>query len=192
MEYRIERFDNNIIKDFVETGSNRSANLFVRHFQQFVYATAFRYVKQHNEADEVAQDVFIKALDSLSKFRGDSSLKSWLYRITVNTAVNHIRKQKITRLFVRDGDSDYNNILTKEVSASVKMDLGSFRNDFDDALAKLPKKQRETFALKYFENLTYEEISEMIGTSIGGLKANYFQAVKKLAQYLKEYQEIVR
>lgn len=176
--------DLDIIEEFVANKSERAASSFVRKYRSFVYSTALRYLQNHDDADDCAQEVFLKALSNLKKFRKDSNLKTWLYRITVNQAMNHLRKKKITAFF-SFGDSDY-EISANSLNPEESMMNEEFLSKFNSALAKLPEKQRETFALKYFDELKYEEISELLGTSIGGLKANYYQAVKKLSSILKQ------
>ncbi|MBX3042122.1 MAG: RNA polymerase sigma factor [Candidatus Kapabacteria bacterium] len=175
--------DSELIKEFVETKSNRAANEFVRTYRKFVYSVALRYVESYDDADDIAQEVFIKALDSIHKFKGGSSYKTWLYRITVNMALNFKRKKKLLNIFSFGSDND-------EYSSEVNLpdrtlEDKEFEENFLKILTKLPEKQRETFALRYFDNLSYEEISNLLGTSIGGLKANYHQAVKKISQMIK-------
>lgn len=176
--------DIEIIEEYVAQKSERAANSLVRKYRSFVYATALRYLQNHDDADDTAQEVFIKALSSLRKFRKDSNLKTWLYRITVNQAMNHLRKKKLNSFF-SFGESEY-EISSNSLNPEESMMNNEFLSKFNIALAQLPEKQRETFALKYFDELKYEEISELLGTSIGGLKANYYQAVKKLSSILKQ------
>jgi len=139
---------------------------------------------------EVSQEVFIKTLNSLHKIGNITYIKSWIYKVTVNTALNYLRKRASSKDIIRDDNNEFQYIEDKTIRADVKIDMISFNDDFNKALAQLPEKQRETFALKYFGAMTYDEMSETLGTSIGGLKANYFQAVKKLAEILKEYKMV--
>ena len=176
-----------LIDDYVLNGSEKAANEFVRSFQKFVYSTALRYLQNHDEAEDAAQEVFIKALNNLSRFRKQSSVSTWLYRITQNVCTNITRKKKL-RSFVNYNNSseEFFNIATKERNAQQDLESSEFEVFFHEVLNKLPEKQRETFVLRYYEELPYSEISEMLGTSEGGLKANYFQAIKKLGKYLNE------
>lgn len=165
---------------------------FVREYQNFVFNTAFRYMKSTEDAEDVSQEVFIKAIDSLKNFRGDSSMKTWLYRITKNYCLNYIRKQKVRQIFsffseiAEDKNESYRdrNELPDGLMQNEELEI-----KFLNAIKKLPEKQRETFALRYFDDLPYNEISVMMGTSVGGLKANYYQAIKKLAVELKEFKD---
>jgi RNA polymerase sigma-70 factor, ECF subfamily len=165
------------------TSSNAAANEFVRKYQKFVYATALRYLKNSDDAYDASQEVFIKALKSIGGFRGESSLSTWLYRITMNICFGMKRKEKL-RQFVGLDD-----VAETESSYGFTPDQEAENNDFharfDALLAQLPEKQRQTFVLRYFDELSYEEISQMLGTSVGGLKANYFHASKKLAHLLQ-------
>lgn len=178
--------DSEIIREYSTGNSELAATSFVRKYQNFVYATALRYMQSYFDADDAAQEVFIKALNSLKKFRGDSSLKTWLYRITTNVCINMKRKKKVFSLFVNETPDDYFKIPSEDFSPQQEMENKEFELNFKKILATLPVKQRETFMLRYYEKLPYIEISKMLGTSVGGLKANYYQAVKKLAVYLKD------
>lgn len=175
-----------IVKEYQNTKSERSATAFVRMYQQFVFATALRYIQNYDDADDIAQEVFIKALNSLSTFKGESNIKTWLYRITTNMCINFKRKRTFFSFFSKvDNNDEFFNIANTELNPHQRLETDEFSAKFHIILAKLPEKQRETFALRYFDDMSYEEISKLLGTSIGGLKANYFQAVKKLAVYLK-------
>ena len=180
--------DEDIVRDYCNDKSERAATAFVRKYQSFVFGTALRYLQSYDDAEDVSQEVFIRALDNLKKFRGDSSLKTWLYCITVNMSTNEIRKKKIVSFFKRSDnfEEDYEDVPDSNPAPDVEFDNKEFEKSFKNILNKLPLKQRETFALRYFEDLSYDEISNMIGTTVGGIKANYFQAVHKIAKYLKK------
>lgn len=176
------------IEQYIASKSNSAASVLIRKYRQFIYAVVYRYVGNYDDAQDISQEVFIKALDNLHKFKKNSSLKSWLYRIATNTAISYQRKAKIKNLFVRSDSDEFDKLSDNGGEDSMKqLDHNAFEKDLDAALLKLPKKQRETFALRYFENIPYKEIAEMLDTSVGGLKANYFQAVKKLAVHLEKY-----
>jgi len=177
------------IKEFLATRSETAAKEIVSKYKKFVYLTILRLVQNTEEAKDITQEVFVKALNSLDKFRGDSSLKTWLYRISFNMATNKLRKQSFKNLFSISKDESFIELPSTESNPEESFAYSEFEKQFFKALAKLPKRQRETFALRYFDNLTYNEISEMLGISIGSLKANYFHAIKKLAEMLKEYKE---
>jgi len=180
----IDKDDKNIIDDYLSNGSNNAATRLIRKYEKFVFAIALRYTGSYDDAEDLTQEVFIKALNNLKKFKQDSSLKTWLYRITVNTCITFMRKKKITFFFRLDDNSDAIK-KQKDFSPEQYYIADELERKFLDELSKLPEKQRETFALRYFDNLSYEEISKLLGTSVGGLKANYFQAIKKLSEKLK-------
>jgi len=145
------------------------------------------YLKNIHDAEDLTQDVMLKAIKNLSKFEKKSSLSTWLYSITVNSAKNELKKKKLLSYFSFNNDNEeFFNIPINELNGQQKLENEEFKLKFYSALNSLPEKQRETFALRYFDELPYNEISELLGTSVGGLKANYFQAVKKLGIYLNE------
>jgi len=177
---------NEKIETFERSNSERFSNEFVNEHKNFVYATAFRYLKDYDDADDITQEVFIKALTNWSHFEHKSSVKTWLYKITVNMCLNHQKRRKFMTFFSKMDNDEVNSISSNDKDAQQGLESNDIINRFNEELAKLPEKQRETFALRYFHDLTYNEISELLGTSVGGLKANYFQAVKKLAHNLKD------
>jgi len=182
--------DRDIISQFSEGKTDIAATAFVRKYQKFVYSTAYRYLQDYDDAEDVAQEVFIKAIKNLPKFRGDSSLQTWLYRITVNLSISTLRKNKIKNKFNIIGKQD-NNLPEQDIPdynsrPDTIMEGKQASEIFRKALEQLPEKQRETFALRYFEDMSYEEISGVLGTSVGGLKANFYHAVKKLAKFMNE------
>lgn len=183
--------DDEIIQKY-EVGEIDEATLqLVNKYKNFVYLTAYRYVKNHFDAEDLAQDVFIKALEKIKLFRKESSLKTWLYRITVNFAKNHLRRNKIYDTFSFLTTNDQENI-EKDFPIKVnpqELETSEVEEIFLKAVASLPEKQREVFALRYFEDLDYESISDLLGTSVGGLKANYFHAIKKIAKKMEKYLE---
>ncbi len=166
--------------------SERFSKEFVNEYKNFVYATALRYIRNHDDADDITQDVLIKALNSWSKFEHKSSVKTWLYKITLNMCLNYQKRNKLITIFSKMDDETVSSIKYDEYDAQENMESDEVFKRFNEELAKLPEKQRETFALRYFHELSYSEISELLGTSVGGLKANYFQAVKKLARSLRD------
>lgn len=180
--------DSDIVNEFVFGDTELAATVFVRKYQKFVYSTALRFVQNYEDADDIAQEVFIKAIEKIKNFRGDSSLSTWLYRITTNQCTNYNRKKRFLSMFSKDSSSDdeYFDIAANDLTPIQTMENKEFEVKFKRMLAQLPEKQRETFALRYFDEMPYEEISKMLGTSVGGLKANYFQAVQKLALLLKK------
>ncbi len=177
-----EQSDLELVRLF-QRGDESAFNRLVLRYQEKVYWVARRLVNDHDGADDITQEVFCKAYESLKEFRGDSSIFTWLYRITVNIALNAIRRQKVKDFFRIDQLFD-----TEDTSAQdphEAMEQQENRELIDEAIARLPKKQRSVFLLRYYEELSYEEIARILKTSVGGLKANYFHAVRKIQEHIK-------
>lgn len=156
-------------------------NLLVRQFQRRLYAFIRRMVTDHDEAADVLQETFIKAWNGLPSFRGDAQLYSWLYRIAHNEALNHIRKKQ-RRQYVSSDTVVERLSSTLDSSEHFSGDL--IQKKLQLAIEELPPKQRAVFHMKYFEELKYEEISSITGTSVGALKSSYHIAVKKIEAFL--------
>jgi len=168
---------------------NKELNNFVRNYQKFVYHTALRYTKDYDLSEDITQEVFLKALRNFNKFQNKSSIKTWLYRITINECKNQFRRKKIFNFFnftsrEEEGNEIEDRVFISNTNPENQYLMKETELLFLKAYQELPEKQRETFALRYFDELSYEEISEILGTSIGGLKANYYQAVRKIAKKL--------
>ncbi len=174
------------IRLLLEQGKTHDAmSIMMSHFKRFVHSVAIRYVKDEEEAKDITQEVFIKAFHSLDLFRGESKIQTWLYAITRNLSLNALEKKKRKGNIIQFDDVD----MPSDIQADRLLDESEFSIFFKKCMSILPEKQRETFILRHIEELSYEEISDMLGTSIGGLKANYFQAVQKLSQYLSSTNE---
>lgn len=176
------------IQEYLEKRSEQAAYNIVQKYRKFVYLTVLQKVNNSDDAKDITQDIFIKVLNSLNKFDNRSSFKTWLYRVTVNETINVLRKQKIRQFFSLSTQSDEDN------EVQYKDEMPNPEQNFENtelhkqlmaALNTLPNKQKEAFMYRYFEELTYEEMSEITGVSVGALKANYFHAIKKLSSLLK-------
>lgn len=160
---------------------NYGFNLMVRHYQERVYWHIRKMVIDHDDTDDIVQDTFIKVWNNLDKFREDSSLYTWIYKIATNECLNFLNKKK-GRFFMPIND------VGKELSG--KIDSGShisgdeIQMKLQKALLKLPDKQRMVFNMKYFDDMKFDQISEITGTSVGALKASYHHAVKKVEDFL--------
>ncbi len=177
-----ERSDSELIKLF-QNGDESAFNHLVLRYQEKVYLVARRFVNDHDSADDVTQDVFCKAYESLKEFRGESSVYTWLYRITVNISLNSLRRQKVREFFRIDEVFEVED--ENAVAPDEALEQQEQKALIEEAIAKLPEKQKSVFVLRYYEELPYEEISKVLKTSVGGLKANYFHAVKKIQEYVK-------
>ncbi|NQW29405.1 MAG: RNA polymerase sigma factor [Ignavibacteria bacterium] len=184
----VNQSDANILDTFRNGEEERALNEFVRTHQRFVYSVAYRYLQQKENAQDASQEVFLRAIKAIRGFKGESTLQTWLYRITMNVCNSMVRKGK-GRFFVPVGEGESEmNIPWQGASPLQDVVNADFNSIFQSILLTLPAKQRETFCLRYFDELSYEEISEMVNTSVGALKANYHWAVKKIAVALKETQ----
>ena len=166
-----------------EQSRNYAFNLIVRKYQQKLYWHVRKIVIDHDDANDILQNTFIKSWKSLESFREEANLYTWLYRIATNESLTFL-KQKRTRFFLPIAD------ITDDLRASLNNDSNwsgdKIQKKLQEALLTLPDKQRIIFNMKYFDEMKYEEISEILGTSVGALKASYHIAVKKIENFLKE------
>jgi len=164
-----------------ERTRNEAFNLLLKKYQQKIYWHIRRMVIDHDDADDLTQDVFIKVWKNLATFRSDSQLYTWMYRIASNECITFLNKKK-----------QKNNISLDDVDYSLADTLveGSYFNGdkaqkkLQEAIITLPEKQRLVFNMKYYEDMKYEEMSQVLGTSVGALKASYHLAVKKIEAIL--------
>lgn len=158
-------------------------NLLVREYQKRVYWHVRKMVIDHDDADDLTQEVFIKVHKHIGNFREDAQLYTWIYRIATNECLTFLQRKK-RRFFLPIGD------VAGELAG--KLDSGSqisgdeIQLKLQKALLKLPDKQRLVFNMKYFDDMQYEQISEITGTSVGALKASYHHAVKKIEDFLTQ------
>jgi RNA polymerase sigma-70 factor (ECF subfamily) len=158
--------------------------MLVRSYQQRVYWHVRKMVIDHDDANDLTQEVFIKIHKYIEKFREDSQLFTWIYRIATNECLSFLDKKK-RRFFLPIGDVGAE--LTSKLDHSEMISGDEVQMKLQKALLKLPDKQRLVFNMKYFEDLTYEEISVITETSVGALKASYHHAVKKIEDFLADY-----
>lgn len=155
----------------------------IQLYQERVYYVIRRMVLIHEDADDLTQNTFIKAHKYIDNFKGQSSLFTWLYRIATNESLTFLEKKK--RQYLDSYDS-YEDHIESYLDHSGVLDGDQIQILLQKALLELPEKQRLVFLLRYQDELSYEEISEITGTSTGGLKASYHHAVKKIQKYLLE------
>jgi RNA polymerase sigma factor (sigma-70 family) len=157
-------------------------NLLVRAYQQKVYWHIRKMVIDHDDADDITQDVFIKIYKHISSFREDSQLYTWIYRIATNECLSFLQRKK-RRFFLPIGD--VGKELASKLDSSSHVSGDEIQIKLQKALLKLPDKQRLVFNMKYFDDMPYEEISKITGTSVGALKASYHHAVTKIEDFLR-------
>ena len=175
--------DRELLQKFRE-GSNRNYafNLIVRKYQERLYWHIRKMLISHEDTDDVLQNTFIKAFEGLDRFREDASLFTWLYRIATNESLSFLKKKRGTLLPLGQNLKS----LEKTIESDVYFSGDEIQKKLQKAIIRLPEKQRLVFNMKYFDELKYEEISEILKTSVGALKASYHHALKKLEQYLRE------
>ena len=176
--------DKQIIEAFKQEATRNGAfRKLVDKYKERVYWHARKIVVDHDDADDVTQEAFIKVYKNLDSFREASQLFTWIYRITTNEALNLLKKRSkkegvsIDEVYHElENTVDQGNLISGE---EIQLKL-------QKALLSLPEKQRLVFNMKYFDDLKYDQIAEITGTSVGGLKASYHLAVKKIESYLTE------
>lgn len=175
--------DSEILKKFAQENTRDEAfRLLLNKYQQKVYWHIRRMVISHDDTDDLVQDVFLKVWKSLSNFRNDSQLYTWLYRIATNESITFLKRKQIRNSVSIDDDDGKN--MVKKLAESPYFDGDKAQMKLQKALLTLPEKQRLVFNMKYFDDLKYEDISEILGTSVGALKASFHIAVKKIEQLL--------
>jgi RNA polymerase sigma factor (sigma-70 family) len=159
-------------------------NLLVRQYQQRVYWHVRKMVIDHDDSDDLTQEIFIKVHKYIDGFREDSQLFTWIYRIATNECLSFLNKKK-RRFFLPI--EDITEQLASKVDASfTEMDGDDIQKKLQKAIIKLPDKQRLVFNMKYFDDIPYEQMAEITKTSVGALKASFHHAVKKIEGFLEE------
>jgi RNA polymerase sigma factor (sigma-70 family) len=158
-------------------------NLLVRKYQQKVYWLIRKMVIDHDDANDLTQETFLKAWHNLDNFRAEAQVYTWLYRIATNECLNFLKKKR-RRFFLPIGDIEPE--LSGKISSNSLISGDEIQLKLQKALLKLPDKQRLVFNMKYFDEMKYEEISAVLGTSVGALKASYHLAVKKIEDFLNQ------
>lgn len=153
--------------------------LLVEHFKEQLYWQIRRMVMSHDDADDVLQNTFIKAWMGLDGFRGDAKLSTWLFRIANNETLNFLERQR--QQYSLDDAAAVG--VAARLESDPYFDGDETERQLQEAVASLPDKQRQVFNLKYFEEMKYEDMSELLGTSVGALKASYHHAVKKISDF---------
>ncbi len=163
---------------------NYGFNLLVRKYQQRVYSHVRKMVIDHDDADDVTQEIFIKIHRYIQNFREDAQLFTWIYRIATNECLTFLQRKK-RRFFLPIVDLE--SELAQKIDTSPHISGDEIQRKLQKALLKLPDKQRLVFNLKYNDDMTYEQIAAITGTSVGALKASYHHAVKKIEEYLGDH-----
>lgn len=174
--------DSELVSLFRKSNSKHYAfNLIVRKYQERVYWHIRRILGSHSDADDVVQNTFIKVWEGLENFREESKLFTWLYRIATNEALSFLKQKNRFKLVSVFGSGKE---LSESLISDVYFDGDEIRLKLQKAIMSLPSKQRVVFNMKYFDEMKYEDISDILGTSVGALKASYHHAVRKIENYV--------
>ena len=185
----IQSDDNELIESF-KNGNRYAFNLIVLKYQKKIYWLARKMVIDHDDADDITQEVFIKLYRSIDKYRGESKFYTYLYKIAVNLSLNHLNKNKRNYSRKIDLNSEAYRISSKEKSSDEFLDEKERTKILEEAISTLPEQQRAVFNLRFYDNLSYDEIGKMLNKSTGGMKANYFHAVKNIEGFLRKKKNI--
>jgi RNA polymerase sigma factor (sigma-70 family) len=182
-DINLQSSDKDIIDEFLN-GNGAAFNLIVLKYQKKVYWVIRKMVLDHDDADDITQEVFVKLYKSLNDFRGESRLFTYLYKIAINYSLNHLKKNKKKYEREKNLDEDSYNIRDENADTEILIDKEEKEKLLKEAILILPAQQRAVFSLRFYDELSYEEIGKILDTSVGGLKANYFHAFKKIQSFL--------
>ena len=171
------------IIDLYRSGEHEKAfNGIVSVYSERLYWHIRRFVCNHDDTNDLIQDIFIKIWAALPSFRRDAQLYTWVYRIATNEVLNHLRRQKVRAMISLDSAT---NILAKKIDEDPYFNGDKMQRELHKAMLKLPEKQRIVFSLRYFDEIKYEDMSQITGTSTGALKATYHIAYNKIKKELE-------
>ena len=177
--------DQEIIALWEAGQQERAFNEIVRNYSERLYWHVRRFVCSHEDTDDLLQEIFIKIWAALPSFRGEAQLFTWLYRIATNETLNYLRKQKVrASLQFQSLDAE----MERRIDEDPYFNGTEAQRLLTKAIARLPEKQRIVFSLRYYEEMKYEDIAAITGTSVGALKASYHIAYEKLKA---EFQDLV-
>lgn len=180
----MEKYDDQQLKDMLTKPATqrRGFEALVRQYSEQLYWQVRRIVLTHEDANDVLQNAFLKAWNALDSFHGDSKVLTWMSRICINESLDFVRRQKnISSISADDADSGVANMLV----ADKYFDGDETEVQLQEAIARLPEVQRTVFTLRYYDEMKYSEMSRVLKTSEGALKASYHIAVKKISDYFK-------
>ena len=155
----------------------------IARYGEPLYWQIRRMVQSHEDADDLLQNTFLKAWSSIENFRGDAKLSTWLYKIAINESITFLNRERKRQNIPLDGDDSF---LINSIEADRYTDGDELLKRLRIAIASLPEKQRLVFNMRYYDEMKYEQMSEILGTSEGALKASYHLAVKKIEQFFKD------
>ena len=173
-----------VVERLRDPGTQRGAFAqVVTEYSEKLYWHIRKMVMSHDDANDLLQNTFLKAWSNLDSFRGDAKLSTWMYKIAVNECITFLNKQRAVNNVPLDDTDTY---LLQTLKADEFFDGDEIDEKLQKAILSLPEKQRIVFMMKYNDDMKYEEISEVLGTSVGALKASYHHAVKKIEAFLTD------
>ena len=176
--------DSILIREIRENGSDAAFAKLMKKYQERVYWMVRRTIFDHDDADEITQEVFIMVYQKIHQFREDSQFFTWLYKIASNMVLQSLRKKKLRNMVGLDQVSEIHS--SDEPTAESEMIKSEWNEKLKAAIETLPPQQRLVFNMRYFDELSYEEISGILDKTTGGLKANYFHAVQKIKEQMEK------
>lgn len=175
--------DEKIIESYSCGMREEAFNGIVDAYTERLYWHVRRFLCSHDDTNDLLQDIFIKIWTALPSFRGESRLYTWIYRIATNEVLNFLRKQKFKSLISLDSASA---VLERKIDEDPYFNGDKLQRELHKAIQRLPEKQRIVFSLRYFDEMKYEDISDITGTSVGALKASYHHAYGKIRSELQK------
>ena len=182
----MSQYDDQQIKDLLSKPETqrRGFEIMVRQYSEQLYWQVRRIVLTHDDANDVMQNAFLKAWNALSTFHGDSRVMTWLSRIAINESLDFVRRQKNLSIISADDEEGY---VANTLMADEYFDGDETEAQLQAAIASLPEVQRTVFTLRYYDEMKYSEMSQLLKTSEGSLKASYHIAVKKISEFFKSH-----
>ena len=177
--------EQNLIRRLQDPSEQRNAfGEVVQTYSEPLYWQIRRLILNHDDANDVLQNTFLKAWKNIDYFRGDAKLSTWLYRIAINESLTFLNKQQATLSLTLE---EVNEKQIEQLASDPFFDGDELQIELQKVIQSLPEKQRIVFQMKYYEEMKYEEISEIVGTSVGALKASYHHAVKKIEDFFNHH-----
>ena len=164
----------------------KAFNGIVAAYSEKLYWHIRRFLCSHEDTNDLLQDIFIKIWAALPSFRGDAQLFTWIYRIATNEVINHLRKQKVKAMLSLESESAF---LERKIDEDPHFNGNAIQRELHKSIQRLPQKQRIVFSLRYFDEMKYEDIAQITGTSVGALKASYHHAYNKIRDEIKLFCE---
>ncbi|HPB84632.1 MAG TPA: RNA polymerase sigma factor [Paludibacteraceae bacterium] len=180
----IEKDQKKLLEQFQNEATKAAAfSELVKTSHEKLYWHIRRIVLNHDDADDILQNTYMKAWNSLSSFRGESQITTWLYRIATNKCLTFLTKERMKNI---TSSLDAEDILLRKMEGDAYFNGDEAQKLLQEAILTLPEKQRIVFNMRYFQEMSYEKMAEILNTSVGALKASYHYAVKKVELFLKE------